>query len=104
MNSWMLGGMNLIMYVTGIFILAYMIWFYRNARLPEEPDLTYLNQITEDWNTLPFVSMKVVLTRNSTGNLTEACPIEYPSEVFYHVWPGTYYFCDCIDGDGQHYL
>jgi len=76
-------------------MVGYMLWFYKNGKLPEEPDLSYLNQITDDWTTLPFVKLYVMPARNETLNKTENCPTEYPDEVFYTVWPGTYKYCDC---------
>ena len=50
----------------------------------------------EDWQTVPFVSLKVV-------DVEERCPIDHPDEAIYSVFMGTHGYCDCSDEPRRSY-
>jgi hypothetical protein len=49
-----------------------------------------LNQVAKDWQTVPFVDIKVFPAKNHTS-----CPEGYPSIVMERVFYGTQSACDC---------
>ncbi len=49
--------------------------------------MSFFTQIEQDWSLKPFVALKLI-------NGQDECPVEeFPEEVLYEVWPGTYPKC-----------
>ena len=57
-------------------------------------DASYLFQVSEDWETRPFVD--VIMTSD------DRCPQSHEEEVFYELWKGATILCDCIQREQDH--
>ena len=63
------------------------MWFSLKAWRIDEANLHYLTQVTQDWEVRPFINIGIIED--------EICPPNLPDEVFYDIWEGTNYYCDC---------
>jgi len=75
-------------WVMWIVTLSMLIRVTKNPKDIENYDLSYIYQVKDDWQTSPFVDVK--MTTDST------CPLTHPELVLYELWPGATTFCDCI--------
>ena len=55
----------------------------------------YLTQVLEDWDTKPLTDLIVIPVDESFPMMPTYCPTNYPDQVIYKVWPGTFPYCDC---------
>ena len=55
----------------------------------------YLTQVLEDWKTKPLTDVLVIKVDESYPMMPTYCPKEYPEQVVYKFWPGTFPYCDC---------
>ena len=79
----------ILFWLTWIATLSVVIYYNKNpVNFYNERDLSYINQISYDWQQQPFTNM--IITTNPT------CPSNFPYEVFYDFFAGAVMMCDCI--------
>ena len=80
----------ILFWFTWIAALSVVIYYNKHpVNFYNERDLSYIYQISNDWQQQPFTNM--IITTNPT------CPTNYPFEVFYDVFGGAVMMCDCIE-------
>ncbi len=81
-------------YLAWVGMLSYLIHFTKHLGAADGAvDLSYLYQVSDDWNTKPFIDITV-----TNQNY---CPSTHPHEVFYDIWPGGSIKCDCLEHKGN---
>ena len=55
--------------------------------------------LEKSWQSKPIVGIRAFTDRGSQK--VGGCPVEYPEDIMYDIWPGTRGMCDCLEREGD---